>query len=70
MAWLYNETENVLDEFERAKKSLAAARLILSGSLFEDAVFAKLLCSDARSEGGSSGSGLNLTLPTCLFLHR
>jgi uncharacterized protein (UPF0332 family) len=31
-------TENVLDEFERAKKSLAAARLLLSSSLFEDAV--------------------------------
>ena len=31
-------TENVLDEFARAKKSLAAARLLLSSSLFEDAV--------------------------------
>ena len=32
------KTENVLDEFERAKKSLAAARLLLSARLFEDAV--------------------------------
>jgi len=31
-------TENVLDEFARANKSLAAARLLLSSSLFEDAV--------------------------------
>ena len=32
------KTENVLDEFDRAKKSLAAARLLLSARLFEDAV--------------------------------
>lgn len=32
------KTENVLEEFDRAKKSLAAARLLLSGRLFEDAV--------------------------------
>lgn len=31
-------TQNVLEEFDRAKKSLAAARLLLSARLFEDAV--------------------------------
>jgi len=32
------KTENVQEEFDRAKKSLAAARLLLSARLFEDAV--------------------------------
>jgi uncharacterized protein (UPF0332 family) len=32
------KTENVLEEFDRAKKSLAAARILLEARLFEDAV--------------------------------
>jgi len=32
------KTENVLEEFNRATKSLASARLLLSARLFEDAV--------------------------------
>lgn len=32
------KTENVLEEFDRAKKSLAAARILLDARLFEDAV--------------------------------
>ena len=31
-------TENVLEEFDRAKKSLSSARLLLSAGLFQDSI--------------------------------